>query len=146
VDTLDGLEHFVQSSAFDHQCNVYAHDLVYSKGLSSNDNESDYYSSDHSNLCEDDPSSVSSIESSCYEVSKFEAYLYYFGIRGNRRRGPKLIFRTSKDVFTPSLAGQDACIMQLLPVYKHDELGKDDLWATIRSKVCNLLEAQQSAD
>ena len=144
------MEYFVQSSAFDHQCNVYAQDLMYSKGLSSNDNESDYYSSDHSNLCEDDPSSVSSIESSCYEVSKFEAYLYYFGIRGDRRRGPKLIFRTSKDVFTPSLAaslaGQDVRRMQLLPVYKHDELGKDDLWATIRSKVRNLLEAQQSAD
>ena len=76
---------------------------MYSKGIGkgppSDDSDSDCYS-DHSSLWEKDSSSssVSSVESSCYNVSKFEAHLYYFGIRGRRRRGPKLIFRTSKDV------------------------------------------------
>jgi hypothetical protein len=92
-------------------------------------------------------SSVSSVESSPYDVPKLEAHLYYFGIRGPRHWGPKLIFRTSKDVFTaPSGPEQDPRLMQLRPVYEHHKLGKDDLWATIRSKVRDLLEAQQSAD
>ena len=146
---MDILELFVQSSAFDHQCNMYSQDLMYSKGLSSNGSESDYYSFDHSNFHEDGTSSVASIESSHYEVSKLEAYLYYFDIwaeSGDRLWGPKLIFPTSKDVFTPPSAGQDIHLMQLLPVYEHDELGKDGLRATIQSKVCDLLEVQQSAD
>ena len=77
--------------------------------------------------------------SSSYDVSKLEAQLYYFGIRGPRCWGPKLVFRTSKDVFTvPSGPEQDPRLMWLLPVYEHHRLGKNDLWATIRSKVCKL--------
>jgi hypothetical protein len=118
---------------------------VYSKGINIGRDDSDSESSsDHNSLWEKD-SSVSSVESSLYDVSKLEAYLYYFGIRGPRRRGPKLIFRTSKDVFTaPSGPEQDLRLMWLRPVYEHHKLGKDDLWATIRSKVRDLLEAQQS--
>jgi hypothetical protein len=36
--------------------------------------------------------------------------------------------------------------MQLLPVYEHHKLGKDNLWATIRSKVRDFHEARQPAD
>ncbi len=107
----------------------------------SDDSDSDY--SDHNSLWE--VSSVSSVKK--YDVSKLEAHLYYYGIRGPRRLGPKLIFRTSKDVFTaPSRPEQDSRLMQLLQVYEHEKLGNNDLWATIRSKVRDLLEAQQSAD
>ncbi|KAH9985617.1 hypothetical protein BJV74DRAFT_775506 [Russula compacta] len=99
---------------------------------------------DRSSFWEDSsPSGVSSIESSRYDVSKLEAHLYYFGIRGLRRRGPKLIFRTSKDIFTaPSRLWpkQDPRVMRLRPVYEHHKLGKDNLWATIRSKVVELLD------
>ena len=140
----DTLELHVRSKVFDEEC------AVYSKGIgkgpsSSSDSE---YSPDHSSLWEDySSSSVSSVEFSRYDVSKLEAHLYYFGIRGPRRRGPKLIFRTSKDVFTaPSGPEQDPRLMRLRPVYEHQKLGKDDLWVTIRSKVRDLLEAQQSAD
>ena len=118
------------------------------KGPPSDDSNSDY-SSDYSSLWEKDTfsSSVSYIESSRYDVSKLEAHLYYFGIRGPRRLGPKLIFRTSKDVFTaPSGPEQDPRLMRLRPVYEHHKLGEDDLWATIRSKVRDLLEVQQSVD
>jgi hypothetical protein len=41
---------------------------------------------------------MTSVESP-YEVPKLEKYLYYFGLCGNRHLGPKLIFRTSTDVF-----------------------------------------------
>jgi hypothetical protein len=140
---VDTLELHVHSPAFDEECAVYSKGIV--KGPPFDDGDSDY-SSDHSSLWEKD-SSVSSVESSRYYVSKLEAYLYYFGIRGPRRRGPKLIFRTSKDVFTaPSGPEQDPRLMWLRPVYEHHKLGKDDLWATIRSKVRDLLDAQQSAD
>ena len=115
---------------------------MYAKGIGkgplSDDSDSDY--SGHNSLWEDDYSSVSSVESSRYDVSKLEAHLYYFGIRGPRRWGPKLIFRTSKDVFiAPSGPEQDPRLMRLRPVYEHHQLGKDDLWATIRSKVVELL-------
>ncbi|KAK0190382.1 hypothetical protein F5146DRAFT_1137223 [Armillaria mellea] len=97
----------------------------------SDDSDSDY-SSDRSSLW---------TSSSPYDVSKLEARLYYFGIRGPSRRGPKLIFRTSKDVFTaPSGPEQYSRLMQLRPVYEHHKLGEDDLWATIRSKVVKLLD------
>jgi hypothetical protein len=93
---------------------------VYSKGIgkpegSPSDDDS-YYT----------PSSVSSVESSRYDVSKLEAHSYYFGIRG-----PKLIFQTSKDVFTAPTWSEQR-LMRFRPVYEHDKLGKD--------------EAQQSAD
>ncbi|THH03198.1 hypothetical protein EW146_g10491, partial [Bondarzewia mesenterica] len=135
----DTLELHVQSPAFDEECAVYSKRI--GKDPLSDDSDSDY-SSDHSSLWEEDSSSssVSSVESSRHDVSKLEAYLYYFGIRGPRRRGPKLIFRTSKDVFTaPSGPEQDPRLMQLRPVYEHHKLGEDDLWATIRSKVVKLL-------
>ena len=141
----DTLELHVYSQAFDQECAVYSKGI--GRGPPSDDNDSEY-SSDHSSLWEDS-SSVSTIESSRYDVSKLEAYLYYLGIRGARRRGPKLIFRTSKDVFTaPSGREQDCRFMRLLPVYEHHKLGKDDLWATTRSKFRDLLEleAPQSAD
>ena len=138
----DTLELHVHSPAFDEQC------AVYSRGIGKvplfDDSDLDYF---HGSLWEmDSSSSVSSVESSSYDVSKLEAHLYYFGIRGPRRWGPKLIFRTSKDVFpVPSGPEQDARLMRLRPVYEHHKLGKDDLWATIRSKVHDFLEAQQSA-
>jgi hypothetical protein len=140
----DTLELYVHSAAFDKECATYAKEI--DKGCPSNDRDGTY--SNHSNLWEmDSSSSVSSVKSSPYDVSKFEAHLYYFGIRGPRCWGPKLIFRTSKDVFTaPLWPEQDVHLMRLLPVYEHHKLGKDNLWATIHCKVHDLLKAQQSVD
>jgi hypothetical protein len=113
---------------------------VLSKGIGTvplSDGGNSDYSSDYRSLWEkDSSSSISSVESSCYDVSKLEAYLYYFGIRGPRHLGPKLVFRMSKDVFTaPSGPEKNHCLMQLRPVYEHNKLGKDNLWATIHAKV-----------
>ncbi|KAI0049139.1 hypothetical protein FA95DRAFT_1538795 [Auriscalpium vulgare] len=97
-----------------------------------------------SNLSEssdDDSYSVTSADSSSHEVPKLEKQLYYFGLRGNRRLGPKLVFRTSTDVFTPPTGPEnDARVMQLLGVYDHNKLGQDNLWATIREETVKLLD------
>ncbi|KAI6145492.1 hypothetical protein BKA82DRAFT_995627 [Pisolithus tinctorius] len=94
------------------------------------------YSSDHNSLLENGSS-----HSSPNEVPEIEACLYYFGLRGPRHRGPKLIFRTSKDVFpAPSGPEQHPRHMRLLPVYDHHILSKGDLWPTIRSEVVRLLD------
>jgi hypothetical protein len=85
---------------------------------------------------------TTTVELSSHIVPKLKVNLYYFGIRGHRHRGPKLIYRTSKDVFTlPFGPEQDPRIMQLLPIYYHDKLGQDKLWATICDEVRDLLEA-----
>ncbi|KAI0061734.1 hypothetical protein BV25DRAFT_747567 [Artomyces pyxidatus] len=118
----DSLQLCVRSAGFDEQCAVYSKKI--SKNLLSDDSDADY--SHHSILWETDSSSssVSSVDSSPYDVSKLEAHLYCFGIRGSRRWGPKLIFRTSKDVFTPpSGPEQDPRLMRFLPVYEHHKLG-----------------------
>ncbi|GBE86227.1 hypothetical protein SCP_0901060 [Sparassis crispa] len=73
-----------------------------------------------------------------------EKHLYYFGLCGNRHLGPKLVFRTSTDVFTPPTGPEhDPRLMQLLGVYNHDKLGQDNLWATIREEVVQLLDNRE---
>ena len=121
------------------------HPLEVDKEEISKGPSSDY--STPSGFWENDSSySVSSVGSSPYDVSKLEASLYYFGIRGTGRLGPKLIYRTSKDVYTPPPGqGNDPRAMQLQPVYEHHKLGKNDLWAIIRSQVRDVLEMQQFA-
>ncbi|KAH9954245.1 hypothetical protein BGW80DRAFT_1566799 [Lactifluus volemus] len=105
----------------------------------SDDNDED--STDHGNLEIGTSSSASPVESSRYDVSNLETYMYYFGIRGPSHCGPKLIFRTSKDVFTPpSGPDQYPRLMCLRPVYEHHILGKDNGWEKIRSKVVEILD------
>ena len=104
------------------------------------------YSAPSSLWANESSCSAPSVGSSPYYVSVIEASHYYLGIRGVGRLGPKLIYRTSKDVYTPpSGQGYDPRGMRLQPVYEHDKLGKGDLWATIRSQVRDLLKVQQSA-
>ncbi len=87
----------------------------------------------------DDASSTTSVDSSDHGVPKLEAYLYFHGLRGSRMLGPKLIWRSSTDVFLPpSGPSQDVRTMQLLTVHEHDKLGK--LWPQIRKEVCDFPE------
>jgi len=93
----------------------------------------------------DDASSLISVDSSGHGVSKLEAYLYYHGLRGNRKSGPKLIYRTSMDIFLPpSGPSQDLRKMQLLTVHSHGKLGQNNLWAKIRDKVRSFLFPKRS--
>ena len=96
------------------------------------------YTGIHTDLVhgEDDSSLLSFVDTSSHAVSKLEADLYYRGIRGQNRLGPKLIYRSSKDVFTPpSEPERYFRTMELLPATHHDKLGQNNLWETIRSKV-----------
>ncbi|KAI0279335.1 hypothetical protein BGY98DRAFT_1089205 [Russula aff. rugulosa BPL654] len=71
-------------------------------------------------------------------------YLYYHGLRGNTKPGPKLIYRTSTDIFSPpSGPSQDLRRMQLLTVHEHAKLGQNNLWATIRDETVGLLDRKQ---
>ena len=38
------------------------------------------------------------------------------------------------------------CLMTLQPVLEHDQLGQNDLWLTVRSRVRVLLDTQRSVD
>ena len=96
---------------------------------------------------DDDSSSVLSAGSSPHDVPKIEAHLYFAGVWGPNRPGPKLIFRTSSDVFEPPDGPEaDRRLMWLLPVYEHQKLGENNLWELIRSEVCNLLNIQWSTN
>ena len=124
---VDNWEEHVHSPTFDRECNAQ------SKRLLSSSSSRYRESSESIRLWQDDDSSESS-----HEVP----YLYYFGLRGNRHPGPKLIFRTSTDVFVPPTGPEhDPRVMQLLSVYDHNKLGKNKLWTTIREKVSDLLDA-----
>ncbi|KAH9044738.1 hypothetical protein EDB85DRAFT_1885168 [Lactarius pseudohatsudake] len=123
----DTLETYVHSPEFDKHC------VMYSKGIDGG-SPSDNSNSDYS---------FSSVKSSPYDVSKLKAHLYYFGIRGPGCWGPKLIFRTSKDIFTVPLGPEwDPRLMQLWPVYGHNKLGKDsdNLWTSIHTEVVRRLD------
>lgn len=89
-----------------------------------------------------DDSNVSSEETSPYEVSEAEAEHYYDGIRGRKEPGPKLIYRTSKDIFKiPSEGGRT---MRLLTVQKDDLPGADGKWPQLAAHVCDILDTQWS--
>ncbi|KAH9956851.1 hypothetical protein BC827DRAFT_1228401 [Russula dissimulans] len=88
-------------------------------------------------------SSASSEETSPgpHDVPETEALLYFSGLRGPNRPGPKLIFRTSSDVFVlPEGPEAYRRLMLLRPVYEHHRLGVDDWWALIRSECVKLLD------
>jgi hypothetical protein len=91
---------------------------------------------------DNDASSDISITSSVHNIPKLESDFYYFNIRGDNCLGPKLIYRTSKDTFTPPTGPEnDARPIQLLQVNDHAQLGNDNLWATVRDGVHDPLEA-----
>ncbi|EIW83357.1 hypothetical protein CONPUDRAFT_102106 [Coniophora puteana RWD-64-598 SS2] len=121
----------VFSDAFNRDCDAQ------SKRLSSSPAGSEPY--EHLKLWEsDDTPSLSSVS-----VPKIEAHLYFHGLRGNRKPGPKLVYRTSTDVFlSPSGPSQDLRLMQLLTVHEHAKLGQNKLWATVRDEAVELLDGK----
>ncbi|KAF6748457.1 hypothetical protein DFP72DRAFT_1174346 [Ephemerocybe angulata] len=81
---------------------------------------------------------------SIHEISRLERDGYYNGVSGRRRSGPKLVYRTSTDVFRNRVVVGPftyICAMQLLPVYGHDKLSK--LWNAILEETVNLLDKQE---
>ncbi|KAI0091513.1 hypothetical protein BDY19DRAFT_983828 [Irpex rosettiformis] len=130
----------VNSEAFERDCHEQSI-KHFSSGFRPHRSESfEYY-----NLREsDDPYDLTYVDSSEHGVEKFEAYLYYVGLRGNRKLGPKLIYRTSTDIFQPPYGQhRTARMMQLLTVHNHAKLSQDNLWATIRQETVKILDYKQ---
>ncbi|TEB30724.1 hypothetical protein FA13DRAFT_1764439 [Coprinellus micaceus] len=127
-------DQYVFSEAFDRDCDTQ------SKRHSSSASGSS--PNEHLKLWDsDDASSLTSVDSSGHGVSKLEAYLYYHGVRGDRKSAPKLIYRTSTDTFSPpSGPSQDLRDMQLLTVHGHGKLSQDKLWEVIRDETARLLD------
>ena len=125
----------VRSKDFDDHCNAVSNCRSSRSGFSD--------SSVHDKpFQDDDASGDTSVASSVHDVPKLEKHLYYFDIRGDGRLGPKLIYRTSKDTFTPPTGPEnEPRRIRLLQVDDHAQLGQDDLWATVRNEVRDLLEA-----
>jgi len=89
------------------------------------------------------------VEPSPYDVPKLEAYLYYAGLSGPSGRGPKLVYRTTreKEKFVPP-TGPEAYrrLMKLRTVPENHKLGEDNLWDYIRAEVRGVLDAQHFVD
>ncbi|KAG6370183.1 hypothetical protein JVT61DRAFT_12330 [Boletus reticuloceps] len=79
-----------------------------------------------------------------HEPSRLERLLYYAGIRGPKTRGPKLIWRDSKDKFdAPSGPEAYTRRMRLIPVQDDrkfgDKVGEGILWDVVRKHIVGLL-------
>ncbi|TDL16721.1 hypothetical protein BD410DRAFT_816673 [Rickenella mellea] len=126
----------VHSEAFNRDCDAQSRHLL--------SGSCGFEPSEHVNLWDSDDSSFTSVDTSDHYVPKLEAFLYFHGLRGKRKLGPKLIYRTSKDTFSPpSGPSQDVRMMELLTVHKHAKLGQNNLWATIHDKTVELLDNKQ---
>ncbi|KAH9847380.1 hypothetical protein C2E23DRAFT_848889 [Lenzites betulinus] len=102
--------------------------------LSDEGDDSDQFWSDDSV-----DSGVTAVESSPYDVSKYEANLYYAGV-GPNGRGPKLVYRTSDDVFEePSGPEVYVRLMRIVAVLDEHELGRNGMWDAVRDQVVVLL-------
>ena len=128
------LEEYVQTPEFDHQCSKKARERA---ALSCGDSDEDSFRSS------DD--SVSSATTP-YEVPKIEANLYYAGV-GPKGRGPKLIYRTSDDIFEePSGPEAYRRLMRIVAVPDSHEFGHNGMWDAVRDQVRGLLVTQQFLD
>ncbi|KAJ3753137.1 hypothetical protein EV360DRAFT_88066 [Lentinula raphanica] len=128
------LDEYVRTADFDNQCHEKARMLAI---LSSNEGGS---SEDNNLWSSNDSVSSATAEPSAHEVPKLEANLYYAGV-GPKERGPKLIYRTSEDVFeAPSGPEAYKRVMRIIAVPDTHEFGPEVSWDAIRDQVVVLLD------
>jgi len=119
------LEEYVKTAEFDAQCIVRARERA-------------LYSDKSGDEDSDSVSGATTAEPAPHEVSKIEARLYYAGV-GPRGRGPKLIYRTSRDTFEePSGPEAYTRLMRAIPVPESHQFAQEGSWDTIRDKVRGL--------
>ena len=143
VDDVDvpvepNLDEYVRTADFDDEC--------YEKALKhANSSSGEGGSSGDEDLWSigDSVSSATIVEPSPYDVPKLEANIYYAGV-GPKGRGPKLIYRTSQDVFEePSGPEAYKRLMRVIAVPDTHEFGPNITWDAIRDQVRGLLVPQQ---
>lgn len=77
-----------------------------------------------------------------HQVPKWEAFLYYAGLRCTK--GPKLVYRTSSDKWSmPGGPENYPRLMKHIEVNEDHELGAGGLWDVIRDKVCIPLDVRE---
>jgi hypothetical protein len=135
------LEAYVLTKEFDKECaRAYAHLRAQEEASDASDSEF----SDATGL----PTSTSNLPmgASPHEVNPLEARFYYYGVsfrlrsngRGLVRSGPKLVYRTSKDVWVPPTEEDHGRPreMRLADVPEDHLLSQDPaLWDRIRNQV-----------
>lgn len=138
VSVEHNLDEYVGTAEIDHEC----HEKASKRAASSSDEggsseEESLWSSD------DSVSSAPTVEPSPYDVPRLEANLYYAGV-GPKGRGPKLIYRTSEDVFDePSGAEAYKRLMRVVAVPDTRDFGPNVTWDAIRDQVRGLPVARQ---
>ncbi|KAF7791170.1 hypothetical protein EIP86_002181 [Pleurotus ostreatoroseus] len=90
----------------------------------------------------DSNTSATTADTDSHEVSKLEAYYYYYGL-GPKGSHPRLIYRDSADVFEEP-TGPETYVrqMRLLDVPGHHEFAKNGLWDETRNWIETFLIAQ----
>ncbi|KAG9016342.1 hypothetical protein FRB90_003216 [Tulasnella sp. 427] len=142
VDDVDipvepNLDEYVRTPEFDHECEKTLKLATSSSNENGGSEDESLWSSD------DDVSGATTVEPSPYDVPKLESNLYYAGI-GPKGRGPKLIYRTSKDVFEePSGPEAYKRLMRLVPVPDTHDFGLNVTWDIIRDQVVVLLDQKK---
>ena len=139
VDHVDfpvepNLDEYVWTADFDNECYKKA---LYQTNSSSNEGGS---SKDQALWSSNDSvSTTTTVEPSPYDVPKLEANLYYAGV-GPKGRGPKLIYRTSEDIFEePSGPEAYKRLMRVIAVPDTHEFGPNVTWDEIWDQVCGFL-------
>ncbi|KAF4619396.1 hypothetical protein D9613_005528 [Agrocybe pediades] len=135
IPAESNLEDFVKTPEFDHQCTKQAHEIFLSSDENDEFDQGTLWSSDEGVL------SATTVESSSpHDVSRAEASLYYAGV-GPKGRGPKLIYRTSDDVFyEPSGPEMYKRLMRIVPVPDDHQIGQNNMWDKLRDQVMSLLD------
>ncbi|GJJ08359.1 hypothetical protein Clacol_002573 [Clathrus columnatus] len=137
VPVESNLEEYANTPEFDRLCSEKARERALSSDERNDPDDDSIWSSP------DSVSSATTTESAPYEVPKAEAYLYYAGV-SPKGRGPKLIYRTSSDIFEePSGPEAYRRLMKVITVPDDHEFGKDGLWNRVRDKVVKFLKRRK---
>ncbi|KAJ3821936.1 hypothetical protein F5880DRAFT_1485141 [Lentinula raphanica] len=89
----------------------------------------------------DDKPSNECDDTAYHAVSNYEANFYYHGLHGEGNLGPKLLYRSSTDVFSPPSKELPPRTTQLLTVHEHPRLA--NLWRKILHQAVQLLDAKK---